>query len=162
QLAAQLVLGCLVVLRPCIAVLEWKLKRLRLAEPLGHAWIPLRRIREALPNLLPTIGALAKLPCGGDRAGPCRVEAQIRDALLGEGGPLLVAETLAVADRVVQPAKQDADRVGVDQVVEEVGIEDLLGEAFHSLIEQLIEGQEQRGGSRRTVGDGEAKASFGV
>ena len=62
------------------------------------------------------------------------MEAQITLALLHKRRPLGVVEPLPVHGRFVEPAEQGADRVWIDELVEEVSIENLLGEPVHLLV----------------------------
>ena len=162
QDVAELVLGHLVVLRPGVGILDDQLLGARLAELVGDTRVPLGCLGEPLPDVGPATLAPTELGGGGHLAVKGRVEVVVGLALLHERGPLRVVEPAAVALRVVEPSEQAADRVGVDEIAEVVGVEDLLGQPVDALIEQPVQRQQQRRAGLGVVGDVEPETPLRV
>jgi len=107
------VLGLFVHLGPRLGHARHELLRHRRAQAVGHPTVVLGRLGEAVPDLRPGALPLPQTLGGDELAVGLGVEAPPLAAGGPEGGPFLPGLRRPEPRRVVEPAQEAADRVGL-------------------------------------------------
>jgi hypothetical protein len=139
---AKLMLSDLVVLWPCIRLGIFSQQELpprtRFPKLIRDSGVSRRGFGEPLPHLGPPSLTLPEHARGRNFAFEEWVKSEVRCALPQKCVPFDLVNSQAKIRWIVQPSKEASYRIGIDEVVEEVGVENCVLQPVHALAHQPI------------------------